>query len=267
MSLIDDIVKAIEAREKKPRGYDSEAKVVRIDGDTAYVHLPGGVPETPVKRTISCKVGDKVQVRVSGGRATITGNATAPPTDDTKAEAADGKAVEAEKTAQSALEKALEGIKLTDAQAERLTEFFTDFVKDGLIKGDKVNAKELNANEIFAKNVKATGTIEGATLRGAELYSSKICNADGTGELTISSHGGVPYISLECTIPRTASDGTKYNIQSSIAISVDSFGLGIEGAYGSNLDAYDPGYRSLLLVNADGLSFNYDDLSGNIPFN
>ena len=260
MSLIDDIVKAIEAREKKPRGYDSEAKVVRIDGDTAYVHLPGGVPETPVKRTISCKVGDKVQVRVSGGRATITGNATAPPTDDTKAEAA-------EQTAKSALDKALEGIKLTDAQAERLTEFLTDFVTDGLIKGDKVNAKELNANEIFAKNVKATGTIEGATLRGAELYSSKICNADGTGELTISSYGGVPCISLDCTIPRTASDGTKYNIQSSMAISVDSYGLGIVGAYGSNLDASDPGYHSMLNVNADGLSFNYEDLSGNIPFN
>lgn len=188
MSLIDDIVKAIEAREKKPRGYDSEAKVVRIDGDTAYVHLPGGVPETPVKRTISCKVGDKVQVRVSGGRATITGNATAPPTDDTKAEAADGKAVEAEKTAQSALEKALEGIKLTDAQAERLTSFFSEFIKDNLIRAEKIDADSLH---VKAANV--DGTLTARQINGDGL---SVTNGKFGGNVTASSLTAKDYVSV-----------------------------------------------------------------------
>jgi hypothetical protein len=48
----------------------------------AYVHIPGGVDETPVKLTVNVQAGDEVQVRVGGGQAWITGNETAPPTDD-----------------------------------------------------------------------------------------------------------------------------------------------------------------------------------------
>lgn len=35
--------------------------------------------------TINCKEGDSVKIRVSGGRAWLTGNLTSPPTDDTAA--------------------------------------------------------------------------------------------------------------------------------------------------------------------------------------
>lgn len=65
--------------------YDTQAVVKRIDGDIAWVHIPGGVDETPVQLTTNAKKGDIVQVRVSGGRAWLYGNATNPPTDDTKA--------------------------------------------------------------------------------------------------------------------------------------------------------------------------------------
>ena len=70
--------------------YDSVAEVRRVEGDTAWVHIAGGVDETPVKLTIAAKAGDVVQVRVGGGRAWITGNASAPPTDDKTAIAAKG---------------------------------------------------------------------------------------------------------------------------------------------------------------------------------
>lgn len=75
---------------RKPSGYDTAAIVKRIEGSTAWVAIEGGIDETPVKMSIDAKPGDNVNVRLSGGRAWITGNNTAPPTDDRVArEAAD----------------------------------------------------------------------------------------------------------------------------------------------------------------------------------
>lgn len=84
-----DVMKKTEKTKTLP--YDERAVVKRIDGNIAWVHIPGGIDETPVQLTVDAKAGDLVQIRVSGGRAWITGNATAPPTDDTVAkEASDG---------------------------------------------------------------------------------------------------------------------------------------------------------------------------------
>lgn len=77
-----------EGSKPKTSPYDTTATVRRVEGGTAWVHIPGGVDETPVKLTISAKPGDAVQVRVTGGRAFLVGNATAPPTDDTTAQKA-----------------------------------------------------------------------------------------------------------------------------------------------------------------------------------
>lgn len=98
--IVKDLSKTIKTADaKSTTPYDSVATVTRVDGDTAWVHIAGGVDETPVKLTIDCKEGDEVQVRVGGGRAWIVGNATAPPTDDTLA-------IEAKKTAEIANESA-----------------------------------------------------------------------------------------------------------------------------------------------------------------
>lgn len=70
---------------RKIEPYDTQAEVKRIENGIAWVHIAGGVDETPVNLTINAKVGDTVQVRVGGGRAWLTGNASAPPTDDTRA--------------------------------------------------------------------------------------------------------------------------------------------------------------------------------------
>ena len=84
--LIKDLIDAIKAADKrKTSGYDTSAVVRRIEDGTAWVHIPGGVDETPVKLTINASVGDSVQVRVSDGRAFLVGNGSAPPTDDTTA--------------------------------------------------------------------------------------------------------------------------------------------------------------------------------------
>lgn len=77
-----------ETNKKKTSPYDTAARVVRVEGDTIWVHIPGGEEnsETPVNRTVDAKAGDYVQVRVSGGNAFLVGNATAPPTDNAYAQ-------------------------------------------------------------------------------------------------------------------------------------------------------------------------------------
>ena len=82
---LKDFIEAIKESKPKTSAYDTIATVRRVEGNTAWVHIPGGLDETPVKMTVNAQAGDTVQVRVSGGSAFIVGNATAPPTDDTKA--------------------------------------------------------------------------------------------------------------------------------------------------------------------------------------
>lgn len=79
--------------------YDTSAVVKRVEGSTAWVHIDGGVEETPVEMTIACKAGDTVKVRLSGGMAYLLGNNTAPPTDDRTALEAMGTAGMARRTA------------------------------------------------------------------------------------------------------------------------------------------------------------------------
>lgn len=89
--------------DSKTSPYDTQAEVRRVEGNIAWVHIPGGVDETPVQLTTNAKKGDIVQVRVSGGRAWLYGNQTSPPTDDTTAK-------EAQKTAAVADEHAVNAV-------------------------------------------------------------------------------------------------------------------------------------------------------------
>lgn len=86
--IADKIIDVIDERIKKPgESYSTMAQVIKVDKTkgTAWVAIPGGNPETPAALSIDCKAGDTVQVYVSGHKATLTGNMTAPPTDDTTA--------------------------------------------------------------------------------------------------------------------------------------------------------------------------------------
>ena len=86
MSLEDNVVNRIsrlfERKTTKTSPYDTQAVVKRVEGKTAWVHIPGGVAETPVKMTVDAKPGDTVMVRISGGKGWIIGNETSPPSND-----------------------------------------------------------------------------------------------------------------------------------------------------------------------------------------
>lgn len=81
--IIKDIARA--RGRKTTSAYDVAATVTRIEDGIAWVHIDGGVDETPVKLTVAAHEGDVVQVRVGGGTAWLTGNGTRPPTDDARA--------------------------------------------------------------------------------------------------------------------------------------------------------------------------------------
>ena len=119
MSIGKELVDIIRSSDdKKTRGYDTEAVVVRVEDDVAWVHIPGGVDETPARRTVNAKPGDKVQVRVADGNAFLVGNASAPPTDDTRA----NKSYELAAQAGDAAIKAYNSAVRAESEAERAKE-------------------------------------------------------------------------------------------------------------------------------------------------
>lgn len=133
-----NIIEAMQSANKQgTSAYDSVAEVRRVEGDTAWVHIAGGVDETPVKLTIAAKVGDVVQVRVGGGRAWITGNASAPPTDDKTAIAAKSlantagnRAKIAQKVADQAQIVADSALKSAKENAAQMAQMILDFNGD-----------------------------------------------------------------------------------------------------------------------------------------
>ena len=81
MSAIDELARIL----KKDRsiGTDYTGTVTKVEGDVAYVRISGAdINDTPVRMSVAAKKGDTVRVRVNKGKAWITGNDTAPPTDD-----------------------------------------------------------------------------------------------------------------------------------------------------------------------------------------
>lgn len=81
--LARSLQEAIDQREsRKTSGYDTKATVVRKEGDTLWVHIPGGTEETPVQRTVDAEENDEIMVRVANGKAWAMGNQTSPPSDN-----------------------------------------------------------------------------------------------------------------------------------------------------------------------------------------
>ena len=104
--IINYLIEALKANEQKITPYDASAEVVRVEDGIAWIHIPGGVDETPAFMSVSAQPGDSVRVRVANGQAWISGNETAPPTDDTEAIVAGTKAEKAQVQAEEASETA-----------------------------------------------------------------------------------------------------------------------------------------------------------------
>lgn len=159
--LVKEIASAMKESKTKP--YDTVAKVLRVDERTAYVHIDGGADETPAQMAINCKAGDSVKIRVSGGKAWLTGNLTSPPTDDTTAN-------EANKTV-TKVKKSYEYFKNATEENFNSQE---EKIKDAYDKS--LEAAKVATN--FMKYVDGLGLIVG-DMRGDTLGQNTLLDANG----------------------------------------------------------------------------------------
>lgn len=139
---MNEFVKEIASAMKgsKTKAYDTVAKVLRVDEKTAYVHIDGGADETPAQMAINCKTGDTVKIRVSGGKAWITGNITAPPTDDSAANEANKTATKVKKSYENFKDATEENFNSQEGKISEAAKVATNFMKYieglGLVVGD-----------------------------------------------------------------------------------------------------------------------------------
>ena len=208
MSGIDQnaIAKLAEALQEKhgTEAYDTRAEVVRISGSTAYVHIPGGVDETPVTMTIGCKAGDTVQIRVSGGRAWIVGNETAPPTDDTTV-----------KHVQSQTDR----INSIVQSGDSLVSIINQTASEVLIQAEKIQLNgftKIDQGELggFVSRKGDSGCQNKTTANGGHRYPTSLYKqmSDSTYEYEVGikgdSSGSNPQNNLAFYLKRMAKNGT-----------------------------------------------------------
>lgn len=154
---MNDFVKEIAStmKQSKTKAYDAIAKVLRVDEKTAYVHIDGGADETPAQMTINCKEGDSVKIRVSGGRAWLTGNLTSPPTDDTAANEANKTVTKIKKSYDNFKYATEENFNSQEDKISEAAKVATNFMKyiDGLgiIVGD-MRGNTLGQNALLDSN-------------------------------------------------------------------------------------------------------------------
>lgn len=185
--LVRNLTEAIvNTGKKKTSPYDTSATVMKVEGGKAYVHIPGGVDETPADLTINANPGDTVQVRVAGGRAFLIGNRTSPPTDDATA-------IAAGRTANVALGKAVDAINANlvttntlIAQEAEIEQLYAD--KADVIDLTATNARisTLEADHVSVDDLEAAeariGTLEAdhVTVSDFQAEQAKITNLQTT---------------------------------------------------------------------------------------
>lgn len=154
---MNDFVKEIAStmKQSKTKAYDTVAEVLRVDEKTAYVHIDGGADETPAQMTINCKEGDSVKIRVSGGRAWLTGNLTSPPTDDTAANEANKTVTKVKKSYENFKYATNENFNSQESKILEAAKVATNFMKYidglGLIVGD-MRGNTLGQNTLLDSN-------------------------------------------------------------------------------------------------------------------
>ena len=158
--------------------------VETVVGNTANVLLDGGAEPTPCSMRVSCRPGERVSVTIEHHRAYVTGNLSAPPTDDTKATIARAiadAAIEAADAAQTAADEAASVAEATDQH------FFTD--TDGVhvteAEGDATTEHNILINSLGILLRKATNYL-------VSITSSAIAFYDGLGttaENVVASFG------------------------------------------------------------------------------
>lgn len=241
------VAQCIKGDTKKTKGYDTAATVKRVDGGTLYVSIPGGVSETPVKKTIDAKVGDTVQVHVENGTAWLTGNRTAPPTDDAEALVAKAVAKIADKNAAKA--------KTTADEAQQTANAVSGIANTALSQAQEAKqiADDTEQHFWFTE----TGTDTGAHI--AEITKDEWDVTPSGGNLLARSNGIAVREGMKelATMSQNGFDAKSYDSGGN-AVKIAHLGYGDgAGESGSTTKApyYDIGIRRTTSVTRDGTTY------------
>lgn len=242
--IINNLLQILqEAGKNKTTPLDAQAEVRRVEGDTAWVHIAGGVDETPVRLTINARVGDKVQVRLSGGRAWITGNASAPPTDDHLANTANTTAKTADATANQALQGANTAQNTADkaqSSADKAQNTATEAAKtaDNYISADSTGI-------MVSENNGATKETPSNATKNNVLITEKDVQIRN-GQKVVASHGE------SITLGEKAGEHTEFTNSGLFVSNKNTEQFSIKGFYKGEL------FRDSWVRDAENMEHNLD---------
>lgn len=113
--------------------------MTRVADGTAYVQITGAeITDTPVAMSIDAKPGDKVRLRVSNGRAWLTGNDTRPPTNE-------------QEQLQKAIDAGDENSRRLDENSRRLDEIVTK--QNEILRGIKWAMSAVSKSPSFGATI------------------------------------------------------------------------------------------------------------------
>lgn len=270
MNSQQELLDAINAISKnKDRSFDTPATVLRVEGETAWVHIDGGADETPCLKTINCAEGETVQVRISNGNAFLVGNASAPPTDDKTAnvahfvaEQADVKATNAEETATEVketvdvLEVEVDGkVDVGDSNIQHLSSTMyqnangVNIFNDTLAVGDSY--AHIDGDSFDIKEASSAGTIDDtndATLATFGADGIVLGRTDEEGYRLEMSSSGFELVKVR--------PGPRY-LKTGWAIDTGQFAYVYQGVYSNSVTA-ELKTDSLQLSSSSGSQYEFD---------
>lgn len=130
---------------------------------------------------INCKTGDTVKIRVSGGKAWLTGNITAPPTDDSVAIKANKTATKVKKSYENFKDVTEENFSSQENKISEAAKVATNFMKYieglGLVVGD-MRGNELGQNALLDANGMCVRNNNSEIVRFG-ITDIKVMNEDG----------------------------------------------------------------------------------------
>jgi len=279
MNSQQELLEAINAiTENKEKSFDTPATVLRVDGDTAWVHIDGGADETPVRKTINCEQGETVQVRIANGSAFLVGNASAPPTDDKTANAAqfvavqaEAKAVEAINTANAIVQTVSEKVSIGDSNIADLSSTMyqnangVNIFNDTLAVGDSY--AHIDGDSFDIKEATTAGTIDDAndTIIASFGAQSYIQSFAGSGDYTklLMTDSNIRLIDHDrftgdygWTIDRDKIEtysGTLSQVSAGINLSSGNIGIGFSGLDTTSLSQINVGGNSRFYFSDDSI--------------
>lgn len=206
-SSMDKLAKELKKQmtasdERKPKPYDTQAEVLRVEDGVAWVHIPGGVDETPVRLTINAKKGDNVNLHVANGTAWITGNSTNPPTDDSTANYAVNISNEVKKDVTVLNNIVVDVIEATNARftnVEADTAKIHDLTADNLratvgyiddLTADSITANDISAASGYIKDLTAD-SITAQDISAATGFIDDLIAGNVTAQNVIADHATV----------------------------------------------------------------------------